>query len=151
MLNEEGTKNFGAYLERTLRQVRLDMGRRLKEKGVDITPEQWIILSDLYNNNGQSQSELGDSSFKNAPTVSRIIDLLCKKGLTERLPHEQDRRRHTIHLTAKGRETVEQALPAILATRKKGWEGLNDQDYKTFLKIIDRIFQNFSEDGEVKQ
>lgn len=146
MLDDQNTKNFGAYLDRTLRQVRLDMGRRLKEQGVDITPEQWIILSSLYENNDQSQNELGEGSFKNAPTVSRIIDLLCKKGYTERRPHNDDRRRMTIHLTASGAAAVEQALPAILATRKKGWEGLSDQDYHTFLRIVNHIFQNFSRD-----
>lgn len=145
MLDEQGTKNFGAYLDRTLRQVRLDMGRRLKEHGVDITPEQWMILSSLYENNGQSQSELGDSSFKNAPTVSRIIDLLCKKGLTERVPHAEDRRRHHIYLTKAGKKTVEKAFPAILESRKKGWEGLNEADYQTFIRIINQVFQNFSE------
>jgi len=145
MLNDQGTKNFGAYLDRTLRQVRLDMGRRLKDLKLDITPEQWMILSSLYDNNGQSQSELGDNSFKNAPTVSRIIDLLCKKGLTQRKPHAGDRRRHTIFLTPAGKKIVELAMPAIIATREKGWEGLSDEDYKTFLRIINHIFQNFSE------
>lgn len=143
MLDEKNTKNFGAYIDRTLRQIRLDMGRRLKEQGADITPEQWIILSSLYDNNGQSQNELGDGSFKNAPTVSRIIDLLCKKGYTERLPHSADRRRHTIFLTGEGKAIVEQALPAVLATRQKGWQGLSDEDYQTFLRIINQIFRNF--------
>ena len=146
MLDEQGTKNFGAYLDRTLRQVRLDMGRRLKEKGIDITPEQWIILSSLYENDGQSQSELGDASFKNAPTVSRIIDLLCKKGLTERVPHAEDRRRHHIFLTDTGKKTVELAFPAIRESRKKGWQGLNETDYQHFIRIINQIFQNFSEE-----
>ena len=93
MKDEKETKNFGAYLDRTLRMVRLDLGKRFKKVGVDITPEQWMILSSLYKNNGQSQTELGNDSFKNAPTVSRIIDLLCKKGLTERQRFENDRRR----------------------------------------------------------
>lgn len=139
------TKNFGAFLDRTLRRIRLDMGRRLTEQGVDITPEQWIILSSLYERNGQSQTELGDDSFKNAPTVSRIIDLLCKKGLTERRADAGDRRRHKIYLTAKGQEIVEQALPAIIATREKGWNGLSDEDYTTFLRIINQIFRNFED------
>ena len=140
-----GSKNFGAYLDRTLRKVRLDMGRRLKESGVDITPEQWMILSSLYENNGQSQTELGDGSFKNAPTVSRIIDLLCKKGLAERRPDRNDRRRHNIFLTTKGKKIVEKAFPAIIATREKGWEGLSDDDYKIFLRIINQIFENFED------
>ena len=145
MKNINETKNFGAYLDRTLRKIRLDMGRRLKEQGVDITPEQWIILSDLYERNGQSQTELGDSSFKNPPTVSRIIDLLCKKGMAERRPDAGDRRRHKIYLTAKGKKIVEQAIPAIIATREKGWQGLSDEDYTTFLRIINQIFNNFDE------
>lgn len=139
------TKNFGAFLDRTLRRIRLDMGRRLTERGVDITPEQWIILSSLYERDGQSQTELGDDSFKNPPTVSRIIDLLCKKELTERRSDSGDRRRHKIYLTAKGREIVEQALPAIIATREKGWNGLSDEDYVTFLRIINQIFHNFDD------
>jgi DNA-binding MarR family transcriptional regulator len=139
------TKNFGAFLDRTLRRIRLDMGRRLTERGVDITPEQWIILSSLYERDGQSQTELGDDSFKNPPTVSRIIDLLCKKELTERRSDSGDRRRHKIYLTAKGREIVEQALPAIIDTREKGWNGLSDEDYVTFLRIINQIFHNFDD------
>lgn len=139
------TKNFGAFLDRTLRRVRLDMGRRLTEQGVDITPEQWIILSSLYERNGQSQTELGDDSFKNPPTVSRIIDLLCKKELAERRSDSGDRRRHKIYLTDRGQEIVKQALPAIIATREKGWAGLSDEDYITFLRIINHIFHNFDD------
>ena len=145
MMKETETKNFGAFLDRTLRKVRLDMGRRLKEVGVDITPEQWIILSSLYETNGQSQSELGEGSFKNPPTVSRIIDLLCKKGFTDRRTDDGDRRRHRIFLTVQGKEVVEKAYPAIIATRQKGWDGLTDEDYQTFLRIINQIFHNFDE------
>lgn len=143
MKNLKETKNFGAFLDRTLRKIRLDMGRRLKEEGVDITPEQWVILSGLYECNGQSQTELGDESFKNPPTVSRIIDLLCKKGLTERRSDTGDRRRHKIYLTGRGKKTVEKAMPAIIATREKGWQGLSDDDYQAFLRIINQIFHNF--------
>ena len=69
MLEEKGSKNFGEFLDRTVRVVRLDLHRRFKEIGVDITPEQWIILYKLSKKDGQAQSELADGSFKNAPTV----------------------------------------------------------------------------------
>lgn len=144
-MKADETKNFGAYLDRTLRKVRLDMGRRLTAVGVDITPEQWIILSSLHETDGQSQTELGDGSFKNPPTVSRIIDLLCKKGFAERRPDAADRRRHRIYLTALGKETVKKALPAVMATREKGWQGLSDEDYVTFLRIINQVFRNFDD------
>ena len=75
MLDEQGTYNFGIYLDRTLKAVRVDLHRRFKELGVDITPEQWALLSFLYKRDGMSQAELAGSSYKDAPTGSRIIDL----------------------------------------------------------------------------
>ena len=145
MLQDKETKNFGAYLDRTLKKVRLDLGRRFKELNLDITPEQWIILSSLSNKNGQSQTQLGEGSFKNAPTVSRIIDLLCKKGLTERRRFENDRRRYKVFLTKRGKAIVEKAVLAVNASRKKGWNGLTDEDYTVFLRIINQIFDNFED------
>lgn len=139
----QDTKDFGPLIDRTLRIIRLHMGRRFKEVGVDITPEQWVILSSLYEQNGQSQTNLSDGSFKNAPTVSRIIDLLCEKGLTERQRFESDRRRYKIFLTDSGKEVVEKARPAVIALRTQGWQNLTEEDYQHFSRIINQIFLNF--------
>lgn len=142
MLEEHGSKNFGEYLDRTVRVVRLDLLRRFKEVGVDITPEQWIILSSLAKDDGQSQADLASGSFKNAPTVSRIIDLLCDKGLTTRKRFGNEKRRKKIQLTDKGKETVQRVMPVVIAARKSGWEGLSDEDYGHFIRIINTIFEN---------
>lgn len=138
-------KIYGSFIDRTLRMIRLDIGKRFKAVGVDITPEQWTILSSLYEQNGQSQTQLCDDSFKNAPTVSRIIDLLVKKGLVERQRFENDRRSYKIFLTEKGSEVVEKALPAMQAARSEGWAGLSDDDYDQFIRILNTIFDNLSE------
>lgn len=145
MLNEEDTHNYGPFLDRTIRLMRLAVTKELRLAGTDITPEQWVILSSLYNEDGQSQSDLANDSFKNAPTVSRIIDLLCGKGYTNRERSEGDRRRYRVFLTPAGREVVEQALPAIVKARRLGWKGLNDDDYASLLRIINRIFENLED------
>lgn len=147
MQNNDNTKNFGAFIDRTLRMIRLDLGKRLKAQGVDITPEQWMILSSLYETNGQSQTEIGSNSFKNAPTVSRIIDLLCKKGLTERQRFENDRRSYKIFLTEAGKATVEKAYPAIAATRRKGAQGMSNEEYKNLVSTLNKIFDNLADEG----
>ncbi len=145
MLNEEETHNYGPFLDRTIRLMRLAVTKELRLAGTDITPEQWVILSSLYNEDGQSQSDLANDSFKNAPTVSRIIDLLCGKGYTERVRSEGDRRRYKVFLTPGGREVVEKALPAIVKTRRIGWQGLDDEDYLSLIRIINRIFANLED------
>lgn len=136
-------KSYGEYLDRTAKLIKIDLGRNFKQHGIEITPEQWVIISKLYAEDGQSQSSLGEASYKDAPTVSRIIDLLCKKGLTIRAPYQGDRRRFQINLTDKGRNTVERATPIIQAARDKGWQNLTDEDYESLIRIINQISSNF--------
>ncbi len=137
------TKNFGAYLDRTLRMIRLTYVQEFKANQVDLTPEQWIILSEIYEQQEVSQSDLANSTFKNAPTVSRIIDLLWNKGYVERLRFEGDRRRYKVKLTKEGTKIVEKALPVVLAMRRKGWKGLTDADYDHLMRILNTIFKNY--------
>jgi len=139
-------KNFGFYLDRTLKAVRKDLFQRLKEAEAEITPEQWIILSALGEEDGQSQIDLANGSFKDAPTVSRIMELLEKKGLLTRKRAKGDRRHYRVFLTEKGREIVDKARPAIYTSRHVGWEGLSDQDYEDFRRIINRIFENYTQE-----
>jgi len=143
MSKQEETKNFGAFIDRTHKIIRSRYLQAFKEKGIDLTTEQWVLLDLLAKQNGISQNELANGTFKNAPTVSRIIDLLCKKGLTERQRFENDRRRYKIFLTPLGKITYKKAHPIVLKLRKQGWDNLSDKDYKDFLRIINKVFQNF--------
>ncbi len=145
-MNEE-SKHFGAYIDRTIKIIRHNYVRTFKELAVDITTEQWVVINALHDQDGISQNDLANGSFKNAATVSRIIDLLCKKGLTERKRFENDRRRHKVFLTEKGRELFNTVYPAVLELRKQGWNHLSDEDYDNFLRIINQVFNNFLPEG----
>lgn len=138
-------KNFGQYIDRTLRIIKLNYLKAFKDAGVNITAEQWVLLDTLYKKNGISQTDLANGSFKNAPTVSRIIDLLCKKGLTERQRFENDRRRYKIFLTDHGKACYEKIIPRVLELRAQGWTNLSDEDYAQFLRIMNQIFDNFDQ------
>ena len=144
-MTEKQGKYFGTYIDRNYRIIRLNFLQAFRQAGVDITTEQWVLMDALYQKNGLSQTELAEISFKDAPTISRIIDLLCKKKFTERQRFENDRRRYKIFLTAEGKAAYEQALPNVLALRSKGWDHLTEEDYQHFLRIMDQVFQNFAE------
>lgn len=143
MSSEHETKNFGAYIDRTIKVIKANYTKAFKDLGIDITTEQWVLIDSLYKTNGLSQTDLANGSFKNAPTVSRIIDLLCKKGLTERQRFENDRRRYKVYLTPDGKALYEKALPKVKELRTQGWEHLSDEDYESLLRILNQIFQNF--------
>ena len=144
MPNKEDRKPVGFLLERTTRLVKLQFHKAFKDLEVDMTPEQWVLLDTLYQNNNQAQKDLGDRSYKNAATISRILDVLAKKEWITREMSTEDRRVFIISLTAKGKKTVEKVQSIVDGLRVKGWENLSKKDYDDFTRIMNQILQNYS-------
>ncbi len=142
MESEQG-KGLGYLLERTTRLVKLSYSQAFKSHGFDITPEQWVVIEQLYYNNGQSQNDLASFSFKDAPTISRIIDLLVKKGVVIREKGNQDKRARNVLLTASGQKLVESMEPLVSELRSRGWKNLSQNDFDDFVRIIDQVFDNY--------
>ena len=136
-------KKVGFILESNTRIAKLSFIKAFKKLGVDVTPEQWVILDNLSQTDGLTQTELANRSFKNTPTISRIIDVLAKKKFLERRVDAVDRRKQLVFLTDKGRAIVECCQDEISALRKISWTGLSDEDYEEFLRITSKIFENF--------
>lgn len=142
-MDSKDAKGIGYLLERTTRIVKLSYSQSFKSAGYDITPEQWVILESLFQNNGQSQNDLAEFSFKDAPTVSRILDLLCKKGYTKRQKVDGDKRARKITLTKKGKELVQGMQPLVSDLRAQGWQNLKTDDYDQLIRIINQVFDNY--------
>jgi DNA-binding MarR family transcriptional regulator len=141
-------KNVGTYLDRTIKVVKQHYLKVFKEQGLNISTEQWVIIDQLYHENGLSQTDIANGSYKNAPTVSRIIDLLVDKGYVERQRFKNDRRRYKIYLTQSGRDLHEQLLPHVLELREQTWQDLSDDDWENLKRILGKILDNFSSEDD---
>ncbi len=139
---EEPYSMYSFLLDRTARSVKQYAQRRFKELGFKITVDQWLVLRHLSESNNLNQRELAALVFKDTPTLTRIIDLLCEKGLTEREINLEDRRCFKVKLTQKGREKVKEILPKIKDVRLKAWEGLSESDFLEFKRILNAIYKN---------
>lgn len=144
-VKKDETKVFGSFIDRTMKIIRQHYMQEFRDSGLDVTTEQWVIIDSLYHRDGQSQTELADGSFKNMATVSRIIDLTCQKGYTSRVRSESDKRKQRIFLTDEGKDIYKKLKPTVDQLRRKGWRGLNDEDYQDFLRIMNTIFDNFKD------
>ena len=135
---------YSLLLDRTARSVKQFAQRQFKELGFNITVDQWLVLRQLCEQDGLNQKELAERVFKDTPTLTRIIDLLCSKKLTERVLHPEDRRSFIVQLTPEGRKKVEQLKPQIRAIRLKAWNGLGEKDFREFKRILSTINENLS-------
>lgn len=141
------TKNFGAVIDKTIKQIKANYQRKFEELDINITTEQWMVIDCLAEKNTQTQTELAENSFKNKPTVSRILNLLEKKNMIDRIPVKTDRRKFHIQLTSFGKQIHKKLFPEVEALRLKGWKGLNDKDYNNLERILNVIFKNFEDKG----
>lgn len=119
--------------------------RTFREAGVDLTPEQWVLLDQLRIAGASSQTELANGTFKDAPTVSRIIDKLAKKKLAERKRFPNDRRRYMVQLTAEGERIHDLLIPKVEGLRVQTWSGMTEEDYETFTSLLQQIRNNFGD------
>ncbi|MEL6867474.1 MAG: MarR family transcriptional regulator [Bacteroidota bacterium] len=137
------TEVYGFAIERTAKFIKRCFQQVLKKTGEEITVDQWVIMYELYKCDGLSQFEIGERTYKQAPAITRILDFLSSRNLITREAVPDDRRKFQIHLTQQGKQKVEKLLPMALEFRRKGWEGLTDEDMHHLLRILNRIDQNF--------
>ncbi|MCE7995952.1 MAG: MarR family transcriptional regulator [Roseivirga sp.] len=143
MSESSDPKKFGFLLERTFRITKLSFIKVFNKLQIDVTPDQWVLLDTLNSKGELTQKEISALSFKDAATISRIIDKLEKKELVTRRSEQKDKRKTTIKLTGKGSKTVDTCQGEIDKLRKHSWQNLTEDDYENFQRIMNQVFDNF--------
>ncbi|NDW11204.1 MarR family winged helix-turn-helix transcriptional regulator [Dysgonomonas sp. 520] len=121
------------------------MYRNFKKVGLDITPEQWTVLSFLWKEDGVSQQKLCDATFKDKPSMTRLIDNLVKQDMVVRRTPPNDRRSNLIYLTVKARSIQSKAEKAVLDTTKLALKGVDDEGMSQVRNILKIVFDNIQE------
>jgi len=147
-MTQELFASYSFLLDRTARKVKQYAQQQFKRGGFDVTVDQWLVLKNLAENPELSQTELANLVFKDHPTLTRILDLLHKKGYIIRVQHPQDRRSFQLHLTEAGVTKVAELRPKVLQFREKAWENLTERDFLEFKRILNTIYQNLDESNK---
>ncbi|MDQ2070118.1 MarR family winged helix-turn-helix transcriptional regulator [Natronospira bacteriovora] len=75
-------------------------------------PAEFDVLVTLGNTPGMTLTELGDSTLLFKTTLTSVVDRLQKKGLVNRVPCQEDKRRTYASLTPEGERIFEAIFPA---------------------------------------
>ena len=145
MTHPSDSRAYFFKIDTTIKRIRNALQTQFNAAGFDLTVDQWVLLDHIARNPGITQNTLSDLTAKDAPTVTRILDLLVKKTLAERNMATDDRRKFEISLTDSGQQTYDRMLPVVVEIRRKGWGDLSDDDYQHFVRIMDSLYQNFSD------
>lgn len=123
--------------------------RNFKKEGLDITPEQWTILIYLWKKDGVKQQDLCDATFKDKPSMTRLLDNMERQHLVVRISQAKDRRTNLIYLTKTGRDLEDPASRITTITLQEALEGISSQELETCQEVMKRIFLNTTDDSEI--
>lgn len=69
-------------------------------------------------------------------SMTSLLDTLERKGLVERQPHPNDRRKVLIHLTDDARAVVDQMLPTVHAAATEAFAALSEPDREHLVTML---------------
>jgi DNA-binding MarR family transcriptional regulator len=144
MTHQSDQRAYFFKIDTTIKKIRNALQKQLNEAGFDLTVDQWVLVDHIKRQPGISQNELAELTFKDPPTVTRIVDLIEKKALVQRMPAAGDRRKFNLFLTEDGKRIYDEAFPIVAEIRRKGWGDLEESDYQHFVRIMDSIYNNFN-------
>ena len=118
--------------------------KNFKQAGVDITIEQWSVLYHLWKEDGQSQQKLCDATFRDQPSITRLVDNLEKLGLVKRVASKDDRRINKIYLTPEAEKLQEQSMEVANQTLNEALEGVTNGQVEIAKEVLQKVYENLS-------
>ena len=119
-----------------------------KENGVDITPDQWVILYYLWKQDGLSLGELANKTFKDNANITRMVNRMEQQNLVRKENDEKDRRYYSVYLTQHAKNIKDKVYESILKSTSIASTGLTDEEQKTFLRLLKSIIDNLNDFAE---
>ena len=138
-------ESLGFWIYRIYAQASTRLRRTFQAQGYDVTPEQWSVLTRLRDGEGMNQSRLGERTFKDRHNVTRMLDLLEKRGLIERQVDEANRRAYRVFLTEAGKDAEEKLKMLVMGHRAAMFEGLSAEDRAAMGRIFTHIAKNIEQ------
>jgi DNA-binding MarR family transcriptional regulator len=131
-------------LENCIKSYRQFAQKNISAAGFTITIDQWLVLKTIQENSSISQQQLAAKVFKDAASITRMIDLLVKNGYLIRSFHQEDRRRFELTLSKEGTKIIQSLEPIIHNNRKKALQGISLAEIEKLQCILSDITSNVS-------
>lgn len=122
------------------------IARRLQKKfnsaGLNVTIEQWSVLYHLWKQDGISQQELCNATFRDKPSITRLVDNLEKLQLVKRVSSDADRRMNLIYLTKQAQKLQEQSMEIAQETLNEALEGVPAERIEICKEVLQIVYDN---------
>jgi len=124
------------------------IARRLQKKfndaGLNLTIEQWSVLYHLWKGDGMSQQQLCHATFRDKPSITRLLDNLEKLQLVKRVDSDTDRRINLIYLTKYAQKLQEQTMSMAEETLNEALIGVDSARIEVCKEVLQIVYDNLT-------
>jgi len=115
---------------------------RLQQNGINVTPEQYLVLDILWEKQSLSQQNIADLIQKDKNSVTKIIDSLEKKNLVNRVVDTKDRRINKIELTDEGLALEKITTKVAIDFMNDTVKDIDNQDLDKLVEVMRKLKDN---------
>ena len=137
-------ESLGYIIGRAGRSMANRLNQNFAQAGYDVTCEQWSILMNLWQKNGQSQKDLAGTTCKDKTSITRLLDGLEKKNLVVRIPDKKDGRQKLIYLTNKGKELQQELLQLVRKTLGEAQVNIKEKNLTICKEVLRQVAHNLT-------
>jgi len=116
--------------------------KNFRQAGLEITIEQWSVLYHLWKEDCLSQQELCNRTFRDKPSITRLVDNLEKQNLVNRMPSKTDRRINLVCLTPAAKELQQTTIDLANLTMKEALIGVTHDEIEVVKRVFQRVYDN---------
>jgi DNA-binding MarR family transcriptional regulator len=99
-------------------------------------------LYHLWKQEGISQQELCNATFRDKPSITRLVDNLEKQHLVRRVPSETDRRINLIYLTRQAQKLQEESMALAEETLNEALETVPADKVDVCKEVLQIVYDN---------
>ncbi|MFF2093984.1 MarR family winged helix-turn-helix transcriptional regulator [Paenibacillus sp. NPDC058174] len=124
-------------LRNMVRELYASLERDIESHGLSI--ENFQILELLYNKGPQSIQKISDTFSIPSGSITYVVDKLEKKGLVERIPIPDDRRKTNVALTVEGRSNFDDIFPKHAQLISDNMSFATDEEKYLLIQVLKKI------------
>lgn len=104
-----------------------------------LRPPHFGVMTLIDAHPGCAQRELVTRSLIDPSSMVAVVDELEQMGLAERRRHAEDRRKHAVYLTARGRRTLQRARGVAMQMTQQVFAPLDGAELETLRQLLRKL------------